>query len=264
VLAGPPINPIAVPDAVEKFIAGRSYETVWLNGFGGLTFRVVDTPRSIYLKWVGVDSGVDLNSEISRLKWASTFTPVPVVIDQGFDDEGTWFATEEIQAENAVSPRWNKEPYTATAAIGTGLRALHDALPLDNCAFLWTVEQRLQNIEEKAVDGGFENHVWSEEFANLTIEHAIAELKNIPELDLVVCHGDACAPNTLIGEDGEWVAHVDFDNLGVADRWADLSIASWSTVWNYGRGWEEKLYESYGSDPNTNKIRYYRLLWELG
>jgi kanamycin kinase len=51
-------------------------------------------------------------------------------------------------------------------------------------------------------------------------------------------HGDACAPNTLISHDGHCSGHVDFGALGTADRWADLAIATWSTIWNYGPGWE--------------------------
>jgi aminoglycoside phosphotransferase len=36
----------------------------------------------------------------------------------------------------------------------------------------------------------------------------------------VVCHGDACAPNTLIAAEGRWSGHVDLGMLGTADRWA--------------------------------------------
>lgn len=75
------------------------------------------------------------------------------------------------------------------------------------------------------------------------------ELRVIPSEDLVVCHGDACAPNTLIDESGKWVAHVDLGNLGVGDRWADLAILTWSTRWNYGEGWEMNVYISYGIEP---------------
>jgi kanamycin kinase len=50
----------------------------------------------------------------------------------------------------------------------------------------------------------------------------------------------------------------------VADRWADLAIATWSTGWNYGPGWESLLLEAYGVPPDPDRTRYYRLLWDLG
>jgi kanamycin kinase len=41
-------------------------------------------------------------------------------------------------------------------------------------------------------------------------------------------------------------------------------VAIWSTVWNYGPGWEEPLLEAHGIAPDPGRIRYYRLLWDLG
>jgi aminoglycoside phosphotransferase len=35
-------------------------------------------------------------------------------------------------------------------------------------------------------------------------------------------------------------------------------------VWNYGPEWEDNVYRAYGYEPDPVKIRYYRLLWELG
>lgn len=73
-----------------------------------------------------------------------------------------------------------------------------------------------------------------------------------PPIDRVdVCHGDACAPNTRVADDGRWSGHVDLGALGVVDRWADLAIATWSTGWNHGPGW----------DPE--RIDYDRLLCDL-
>jgi aminoglycoside phosphotransferase (APT) family kinase protein len=81
---------------------------------------------------------------------------------------------------------------------------------------------------------------------------------------LVVCHGDACSPNTLITEDGRCSGHVDLGELGVADRWADLAVATWSTEWNYGPGWEDLLLSAYGVPRDPDRTRYYCLLWDLG
>ena len=81
---------------------------------------------------------------------------------------------------------------------------------------------------------------------------------------LVVCHGDTCAPNTILTNEGRCAGHVDFGALGVADRWADLAVATWSAEWNYGPGWERALLDAYGVRPDHERIRYYRLLWDLG
>jgi kanamycin kinase len=97
------------------------------------------------------------------------------------------------------------------------------------------------------------------------VDQALGLLADIPAVDrLVVCHGDACAPNTLITEDGRWSGHVDLGDLGVADRWADLAIASWSLAWNYGPGWDGLLLDAYGVAADPGRTRYYRLLWDLG
>jgi kanamycin kinase len=59
-------------------------------------------------------------------------------------------------------------------------------------------------------------------------------LAGVPPIDrLVVCHGDSCALNTLLAADGRWSAHVDLGALGVADRWADLAIATWKRPAGY-------------------------------
>jgi kanamycin kinase len=78
---------------------------------------------------------------------------------------------------------------------------------------------------------------------------------------LVVCHGDACSPNTLIGDDGQWSAHVDLGALGTGDRWADLAVAAMSTEWNYGPGWEGALLKAYGISADPARLAYYRELW---
>jgi len=61
-------------------------------------------------------------------------------------------------------------------------------------------------------------------------------------------------------DDGRWSAHVDLGDLGLADRWADLAIATWNVTLNYGPGWESLLLDAYGVAADAARIEYYRLL----
>lgn len=87
-------------------------------------------------------------------------------------------------------------------------------------------------------------------------------LRTPPPVDrLVVCHGDACAPNTLVTDAGTWSGHVDLGALGVGDRWADIAVAAMSLEWNYGPGWEDALLAAYGIERDVERMSYYRDLW---
>jgi len=221
-----------VPASVARLARGAVLEPVWENEAGGLTFRTGER----YLKW----APTDLAPEAERLRWAAAWTPVPEVLEHGSDDEGSWLVTRAIPGRSAVDPRWLVEPAVAARAIGVGLRALHDALPVHECPFDWGVASRVR----RAGSSG-------------------ALVDDAPPVDaLVVCHGDACAPNTLLADDGTWVAHVDLGALGTADRWADLAIAAWSTEWNYGPGFVPLVYDAYGVEPDAERIAFYRRLWD--
>ena len=82
---------------------------------------------------------------------------------------------------------------------------------------------------------------------------------------LVVCHGDACAPNTLIDDDGRCCGHVDLGDLGVADRWADLAVATLSLALELRRvAGRTSCSTPTVSDPDPARIDYYRRLWNAG
>jgi kanamycin kinase len=219
-----------IPAVVRALAGDREPRAVWRNELDGVTFQLGTGPDRRFVKWQPPGTPIDLAAEAARLNWAGRFTPVPRVLELGADGRGSWLVTEGMAGENAVVERWRAEPGPAVAAIGSGLRRLHDALPAPDCPFRWS-------------PGGGRTAPW------------------VPAADLVVCHGDACAPNTLLDELGRWVGHVDLGALGVGDRWADLAIATWSTRWNYGPGWEGPLLAAYGIEPDPRRIQLYRDLW---
>jgi len=255
----------AAPPAVKAVAGSQPIRLVWENGLGGLTFEVGVGADRCFVKWAPATSGTDLGEEASRLVWAGSFIPVPRLIGRGSDQAGSWLITAALPGQNAVASKWKTQPRTAVIAIGEGLRSLHEALPVSACPFSWTANDRLAGIRSRASEARIDPAAWHQVHRNLGIDQALALLADVPPTDrLVVCHGDSCAPNTLMTDDGRWSGHVDLGQLGVADRWADLAIATWSAQWNYGPGWERVLLDAYGVQEDAQRTRYYRLLWDLG
>jgi kanamycin kinase len=256
-----PTGPVTVPAVVTALAGGDTVTPVWRNELGGLTFRVGDDR---YVKWVAAGTPeIDLPAEAKRLAWARRWVTVPRVIDHGSDADGAWLVTAAVPGRTAMDPRWVADPATAAFAIGQGLRVLHDALPVDACPFEWSVERRLARADERIADGGGPADRFPEH-RHLSVAEARARIGEPPAVDrLVVCHGDACVPNTLLHDDGTFAAHVDLGSLGLADRWADLAVAAWSTVWDYGPGYDGLVFEGYGIIPDPERIAYYRLLWDM-
>lgn len=222
-----------VPDVVLELAAGAAPELVWRNEIGGLTFRIGDR----FVKWNPCSSGIDLDRERVRLEWISTRHPAPRVLAYGTDKSAQWLVTAALGGEHAVGDRWRARRSEAIQAIAIGLRAIH-AVAIDGVPSEWTAE------------------VW--------IGRTPPAIGPRPAIDdPVIVHGDVCAPNTLISASGEWVGNVDFGDLGVGDRWADLAVASMSLDWNFGEGHQQELFDAYGIEPDLERIRYYRELWHL-
>nr|WP_166984893.1 aminoglycoside 3'-phosphotransferase [Microbacterium chengjingii] len=239
-----PSAPVAVPPIVVSRARGDRVVPVWRNELGGLTFRaepLEGAPR--YIKWGPLQNETSMAAEAERLEWAVRYAAVPRVIEHGSDATHEWLVTAALTGESAVAPHWVARPAAAVVAVGRGLRALHETLPVGDCPFEWGVESRIANAAGRGI-------------------HLPESLRKAPDADkLVVCHGDACCPNTLIDGAGKWSGHVDLGALGVADRWADIAVASMSTEWNYGPGWEDALIDAYGVKPDRERIAYYRDLW---
>ncbi|MGO4444409.1 phosphotransferase [Mycobacterium sp. 2YAF39] len=226
-----PTEPVPTPLVVTEIAAGRPVAPVWVNELGGVTFAV--DGGSEYVKVTPPRWAHHLEAEACRLPWAATYLRVPRVLGAG---DG-WLHTEGLPGSSAVDPRWLSDPRTAARAIGAGLALMHDALPVEDCPFgppAWVTEGR---------------HVDR----------------------LVVCHGDACAPNTLIDDDGQPSGHVDLGDLGVADRPPQaggapraISVAEWSLRYNYRGDWRGEFFDAYGIAPDQDRMDHYLRLWEDG
>ena len=249
-LAGVPTGPVDVPETVlaalaDEGVANPELTAVWQNSVGGLTFAVrpergTDEPH-LFVKWNPLSSGESLAAEADRLGWLAGIHPVPQIVALAATHEDEALITHALPGVSAVDPRWQADPNTALRGLGEGLRKLHE-LPVDDCPFDWGVRHRM--IADGIPDG------------------AVPEAPPIDKL--VVCHGDPCAPNTLLDTSGAFLAHVDTARVGAADRWADLAVMTLSFEWNYKNYDERVFWDAYGVAPDAERIAYYRALWNAG
>ena len=241
VLASAPPPGTPIPSSVRAFAGERSTRVLWRNELGGLAIAI-DGDDPLVVKWSPPD-GPALAGETERMRWLAARHPAPVVREHRVVDDGELLVTEALPGEGAASTRWLRAPETAVRAIAEGLRRLH-ALPVEGCPWSWLPADRIRSA--RAAGGAVP-----------------AELEDAPSVDrLVVGHGDACAPNTLLDETGGFLATVDVGRLGLADRWSDLAVASMSLEWNYGPGLEPRFWEAYGVAPDAERVAYYRALWD--
>jgi kanamycin kinase len=218
---------------------------VWINQLGGMTFEGRLEDRSVFAKWAPAGVGLDLAAERDRLEWAGRYVAVPEVLDYRAYDSGEYLLTLALPGRSAVDVRWRREPARAVRVLGESLREFHDALPVAECPFDWSPDARVAKARrETGID-----------------VQALEELGVAPAIDrLVVNHGDASVPNTVLSDDGEFAGHVDLSELGAADRWADLAIGMWSVDLNYGPGWAKHYLDAYGVEPDRERLDYYEAL----
>jgi kanamycin kinase len=226
-LAGAPPGGTPVPPAIAAVAGHEPVELVWQNEVGGITARIDRADGAVFAKWSPAGTSESLTAEAARMRWLADAgtVPVPTVLALTADAAGELLVTAAIDGASLVSAEGRLDPESAAAALGTGLRLLH-AVPTARCPFA-------------APD-------WS---------------ASAPVGDAVVCHGDPCAPNTLIAA-GRLAGLVDLGRVGVGDRWSDLAVASWSLEWNGLGDAEPAFWRAYGVAPEPARIARWRALWD--
>lgn len=206
-----------------------------------------------------------LADERDRMVWARKRISVPEVLDYGMEGDTEWLLMAPLHGASAATDEMKADKEWIVRTLAHGLRAFHERLDPAECPFDFRNDAALAHvrarIEAGIYDDGYEFH---EAFEQYSPSEAFARLEAMrPDTeDLVVCHGDYCFPNILLDE-GQITGYLDLGELGVADRWCDVAVGAWSTTWNVGPGYEDLFYESYGIEPDPQRIEFYRLLYSL-
>ncbi len=254
--APPPELALVAPGwTAEPAYRSGGVSTWRLTGPGGaVRFAKVD-PAGAY---------PSLGAESERMIWAVAYLPVPKVVALEQLGPTTVLVTEALPGHDATHRVWRDDLPAVVRALGRGLRRFHDAVGEEWCPFRFDLARALDHVYERVERGEVDPNEFHECHAHLTAADALAELEATTpgEEDLVVCHGDYCAPNMLL-QKSRVTGYVDLGELGAADRWWDLAVGAWSIGWNFGEEHESLFYEGYGIDPDPGRIRFYRLLYDL-
>jgi kanamycin kinase len=220
--------------------------------------------RVRFAKVDSADGCPTLVGEAERMVWAAAYFPVPVVVVVEQLEGHTVLITEALAGTDATDPEWRGNLPSLVRAFGAGLAAFHRTVDEEWCPFRFDIGTALEHVRRRVAAGLIDPaRKFHEEFRHLTADAALSLLEETAPAteDLVVCHGDYCPPNALL-TDGKVTGYVDLGELGVADRWWDIAIGAWSTGWNFGAELEPVFYESYGVEPDPDRIDFYRLLRE--
>lgn len=218
----PPGTP--VPFAITKWAAAnhrRVEELVWRNAHGAITARLVADDTK---PLYAKWSPYDLEPEAERLSWLSSRFRSPRMADYEELDDGWLIVTVGLPGHSAVE--WRARPEIAARGLAAGLAQLHSLDPTDTL---------------------FDAPEW------------VGDQGDVAQLSII--HGDACVPNVLLSDDGDFVGMLDVGLMGVADRWADLAVAAWSLERNFGQGAVDEFFAAYGEAPDPDRIRRYRDLY---
>ena len=254
-----------IPPAALAGLEGWEASAVWANGLEVVTWRLSAAHGAVrYLKVARLGQEVTLVAERERMIWAVPQLPVPRVLDYGSDGAHEWLLTAGLEGVPAIDDRVLADPRRSVPLLAQGLRRVH-VLAVDGCPFGSGVATMLPMVRERVAAGLVDPaRDFQPEHAGMTAAAALSRLTQLrlSREDLVVCHGDYCPPNVLVKE-GQVVGYVDLGQLGVADRWWDVAVATWSVTWNFGPGWEDLFLATYGLPRDPQKMAFYRLLHDL-
>jgi kanamycin kinase len=257
--------PTELPPQVTA--AYRGWSVVRLSRFehASVVWRLESAEGAVrYAKvgWCGRHPS--MADERARLDWCAGKLPVPEVVDAGTDERVEWLVTVALPGIDATDDGLRAEPQTLVPKLGAALRVFHESVAVDGCPFDFRLDAALEHCTRRVHEGSVPLDELHPEWRDRGPEGILDVLvgSRPPTEDVVVCHGDYCFPNVLLA-DGRVTGYLDLGALGVADRWRDIAIGAWSTTWNVDPSHEPLFYEGYGVEPDPDRIRYYRMLYDL-
>ncbi|MEO3762390.1 APH(3') family aminoglycoside O-phosphotransferase [Streptomyces sp. B8F3] len=203
------------------------------DGMSGAGVWRLSGPGELFVKTAAAsgghpEAGADLRHEAACTRWLRTQgLPAPEVVDVGAADGTTWLVTQARPGRSLAEP-WPADLRAgAVEALARFTRRLHE-LPVAGCPFARDLSVTVPLAGAAVAAGLVDEEDFDDDRRGRSAADLFAELERTRPAaeDLVVCHGDLCAPNVLVDPATLEVSGViDLGRLGVADRHQDLALA---------------------------------------
>jgi kanamycin kinase len=259
-----PFGAPRIPPAILDNYASWVFTPVSVHESKSIMYRLAQNGEIRFLKVVRNGWFPSAEAEAKRAVWARDYIPVPEIIEFGISDDTTWLLSSGIVGADATSERFRSDIPGLVQRLGAALRYFH-AMPVVACPFSFRLDDALMHAHQRLRRGEIDStRDFHPEHVALTPSAAVRKLMATRPAseDVVVCHGDYCVPNILF-RDTALAGFVDLGELGTADRWWDLAVATWSVTWNFGPGYETMLLDSYGVELDEERSQFYRLLYDV-
>lgn len=260
---------IQMPDNIRKIIEGESY----------IVDNIGMSDSSVYLfsdKVLKVQSAdEESENEYMMMKWLKGKLAIPDIIAYEKECDKSYLLMSRIKGVMSCADCYMDTPELLIEMLSKAIHMLWE-VGIEGCPSRINLDKKLEmasyNVEHGLIDmenvqpdtfgeGGFKNP--KELLAWL--------IKNRPQEELVISHGDFCLPNIFFME-GKLSGVIDLGKTCVADKYQDIALCYRSLTNNldgrYGGKVRKKLdvndfFNKLGISPNWEKLRYYILLDEL-
>ncbi len=255
-----------LPPKLAHKLADYQWEQDSLGHSRQNVYRLQRGDEVLFLKTAVSHNAHHLQAEVERMNWLNGRLPVPIVRHFEVSETTAFLLMTAVSGHDFTyfNSKSASEKGTAVRLLAEGLRQLH-SLPIADCPFAQTIDMRLQ-IGKTNMEAGF---IDEEDFDEERVGRPATELyeellATCPAVEeRVFTHGDYCLPNVML-ENGRLTGFIDLGLAGIADPYQDLALCSRSLTYNFGAGWEEKLFFHYGlTKIDTEKVAFYRLLDEF-
>ena len=253
-----------IPASILAEYASWVFTPISVHETKSVMYRLSRASEVRFLKIVRNGWFPNAEAEAKRTIWARSYIPVPEILQYGTTDDSTWLLSNAIMGDDATSERFRSDIPGLVRRLGAALREFH-SMPVLECPFSFRLEDALAHAHHRLRNGDIDAaRDFHPEHAHLSPDAAVQKLiTTCPTAeDMVVCHGDYCVPNILFRETA-LAGFVDLGEMGTADRWWDLAVATWSLTWNFGPGYEAMFLDSYGAVLDDERLQFYRLLYDV-